>query len=148
MKGHSRHNSSLIGRKNQEKFENYRVSVKIGIESKSLNQSQWSWHHSLQSAEDALFNNINKYNTFNSQGAETPLFSILGGHPVYEFKLHTCKIIASVYNGWDGTTRRDCHIRVTRSHLLESQNEPNWTHNYELAYSIERVKLFKQNDNE
>ena len=46
MKGHSRHNSSLIGRKNQAKCE-MTVFQEMGIESILLNQIEWSWYHSL-----------------------------------------------------------------------------------------------------
>ena len=42
-----RHNSSLIGRKTRAKFENDCISWNWHIESKLLNQLQWSWHHSL-----------------------------------------------------------------------------------------------------
>ena len=38
MEGFSRHNSSLIGRKNQAKFENDCKFREIGIESELLNQ--------------------------------------------------------------------------------------------------------------
>ena len=58
MKGHSRHNSSLIGRKNQAKFENDSVSrnghrIEI-IQPNSIILVPFS------SAEDALFNYVKK----------------------------------------------------------------------------------------
>ena len=37
---------------------------------------------SFSSAEDALFNDVKKYNTFRSQGTENPPFRFFGGHPV------------------------------------------------------------------
>ena len=66
MKGHSRHNSSLIGRKNQAKFENYCASrnvhrIKITVPNSVISVS-------FSSAEDALFNDVKKYDTFRSQG--------------------------------------------------------------------------------
>ena len=55
MKGHSRHNYSLIGRKNQAKFENDRVSRNGHF---TLPNSMILVSFSF--AEDALFNDVNK----------------------------------------------------------------------------------------
>ena len=63
MKGYSRHNSLLIGRKNQVKFEHDRVS----------RQPNSMILVSFSIAEDALFNNdVKNYDTFRSQGIENP----------------------------------------------------------------------------
>ena len=56
MEALSRHNSSLIGRKNQAKFENDCINFQeVGIDSKLLNQA--------------------------SQGTENPPFRFFFGHP-------------------------------------------------------------------
>ena len=76
MKGHSRHNASLIGRKNQSKFKNdclswngYRINI---------TQPNSMILVSFSSAEDALFNDVREYDTFRSQGTENPPFHFLG----------------------------------------------------------------------
>ena len=56
MKGHSRHNSLIIGRKNQAKFENYCVS-RNGLRIK-ITQPNSMILASFSSAEDALLFNI------------------------------------------------------------------------------------------
>ena len=65
MKGLSRYNSTLTSRKNQVKFENDCVSrnghkIKIAQPNSMILVS-------FSSAEDALFNNVKKYDTFSLQ---------------------------------------------------------------------------------
>ena len=88
MKGHSRNNSSLIGRKHEAKCENYCVS-RNGHRTK-ITQRNSMILVSFSSAEDALFNDI-KYGNFRSQGTEHPPFRFLG-HPVYIiiWQTHSC----------------------------------------------------------
>ena len=76
MKGHSRHNSSLIGRKNQAKFENDCV-LRNGHRIK-ITQPNSMILVSFSSVEDALFNDVKKYDTFSSQGTENPPFLFFG----------------------------------------------------------------------
>ena len=76
MKGHSRHNSSLIGRKNQAKFENDCV-FKKGHRIK-ITQPNSMILVSFSSVEDALFSDVKKRDTFSSQGTENPPFRFFG----------------------------------------------------------------------
>ena len=62
MKGHSLHNSSLIGRKNQAKFENDCVLRNGHII--LITQPNSMILVSFSSAEDVLFNDVKKYHTF------------------------------------------------------------------------------------
>ena len=70
MKGYSRHNSSLIGRKNGAKYENDRIS-RNGHRIKTT-QPNLMTLVSFSSAEDVWSNDVNRYNTFSSQGTENP----------------------------------------------------------------------------
>ena len=72
MKGHSRHNSSLIGRKNQAKVENDCV-LRNGHRIK-ITQPNSMIFVSFSSVEDALFS---------SQSTENRPFRFFLGHPVY-----------------------------------------------------------------
>ena len=72
MKGYSRHNSSLIGRKNQAKFDNDRIS-RNGHRIKTT-QPNLMILVSFSSAEDVWSNDVNRYNTFSSQCTENPPF--------------------------------------------------------------------------
>ena len=72
MEGFSLHNSLLIGRKNQAKFENDCIS-KIGHRFK-ITEPNIMILVSFSSAEDALSIDVRKYNTFSSQGTENPPF--------------------------------------------------------------------------
>ena len=72
MKGHSRHNSSLIGRKNQVKFENDCV-LRNGHRIK-ITQPNSKILVSFSSVEDTLFSDVKKLDTFSSQGTENPPF--------------------------------------------------------------------------
>ena len=68
MKGHSRHNSSLIDRKDQVKFENDCVSrnrhrIKITQPNSMILVS-------FSSVEDTLFDDVKRYGTFRSQGTQ------------------------------------------------------------------------------
>ena len=72
MKGLSRYNSTLIGRKNQAKYENDCVSrnghkIKIAQPNSMILVS-------FSFAEDALFNDVSKYDTFSSQSTENQPF--------------------------------------------------------------------------
>ena len=80
MEGFSRHNSSLIGRKNHAKFENDSIS-RYGHRIK-ITQPNLMILISFSFAEDALSNDVNKYDIFSSQGTENSPFRFLG-HPVY-----------------------------------------------------------------
>ena len=76
MEGFSRHNSSLIGRKNQAKFENYCISrnrhrIKITHPNLMILVS-------FSSAEDVLSNYVKTNNTFSSQGTKNPPFPLFG----------------------------------------------------------------------
>ena len=66
MKGYSRHNSSLIGRKNRAKFENDCIS-RNGHRMKTT-QPNLMILVTFSSAEDVWSNDVIKYNTFSSQG--------------------------------------------------------------------------------
>ena len=68
MKGYSWHNSSLLSRKNPAKFENDRIS-RNGHRIKTT-QPNLMILVSFSSAEDVWYNDVNKYNTFSSQGNE------------------------------------------------------------------------------
>ena len=69
MEGLSRHNSSLIGRKNTAKFENYCIS-RNGHKIK-ITQPNFMILVSFPFAEYALSNDV-KNNTFSSHGTENP----------------------------------------------------------------------------
>ena len=75
MKGHSRHNSSLIGRKCRAKFENDRIS-RNGHRIK-ITQPNWMIEVSFSSAEDTLHNDVKILTTFCSQCTENPPFRFL-----------------------------------------------------------------------
>ena len=77
MKGHSQHNPSLIGRKNQAKFENDCVLTN-GHRIK-ITQSNLMILVSFSSVEDALSNQCQKYDIFSSQDTENPPFRLFGG---------------------------------------------------------------------
>ena len=80
MKGLSRYNYTLIGRKNQAKFENDYIS-RNGHRIKII-QPYSMILVSFSSAEDALTNGVKTiYDTFSSQGTENPPFRFFG-HPV------------------------------------------------------------------
>ena len=80
MEGFARHNSSLIGRKNQATFENDCISQN-GHRIK-ITQPNLMILVSFSSAEDVLSSNVHKYKNFSSQGTENPPFRFFGGHPV------------------------------------------------------------------
>ena len=71
MEGLSLHNSSLIGRKNQATFENNCIS-RNEHRLKIYTQPNIMILVSFSSAVEALSNDVNKYNTFSSQGTENP----------------------------------------------------------------------------
>ena len=75
MEDFPRQNSSLIGLKTQAKFENDCIT-RSGYRFK-ITQPNLMMLVSFSSAEDALSNNVNKYNTFSSQGTENPPFRFL-----------------------------------------------------------------------
>ena len=74
VKGHSRHNSTLIhvGRKNQAKFENDCVSR--NRQRIKITQPYSMILVSFSSAEDTLFDDVKRYGTFRLQGTENPPF--------------------------------------------------------------------------
>ena len=75
MKGYSRHNSSLIGHKNQAKFENdfvLRNSHRVNI-----TQPNSMILVSFSSVEDVSFDDVKRYCTFRSQGTENLPFRFL-----------------------------------------------------------------------
>ena len=72
MNGYSRHNSSLIGPKNPAKFENDSI-LRNGRRIKTT-QPNLMILVSFSSAEDVWSNDVNKYNTFSSQGTGNPPF--------------------------------------------------------------------------
>ena len=76
MKGLSRYNSMLIGRTNQAKFENDCVS-KNGHKIK-ITQSNSMILVSFSSAENALFNDVKKYDTFSLQSTKNQPFHFFG----------------------------------------------------------------------
>ena len=111
MKGHSRHNSLIIGRKNQAKFENDCVS-RNGLRIK-ITQPNSMILVSFSSAEDALLFNIDffKYYTFGSQGTENLLFRFFGdtrysmehafSSPIgYAMELWPISISPEIFQGW------------------------------------------------
>ena len=71
-----RHNSSLFGRKNQAKFENDCI-LRSGHRF-TITQPNSMILVSFSSAEDALSNDVKKYDIFSSQGTENLLFRFLG----------------------------------------------------------------------
>ena len=75
MKGHSQHNPSLIGRKNQAKFENDCVSTN-GHRIK-ITQSNLMILVSFSSAGVAWFEDVKRYGTFRSQATENLPFRFL-----------------------------------------------------------------------
>ena len=75
MKGHSQHNPSLIGRKNQAKFENDCVLTN-GHRIK-ITQSNLMILVSFSSAGVACFEDVKTYGTFRSQATGNPPFRIL-----------------------------------------------------------------------
>ena len=75
MEALSRHNSSLIGRKNQAKFENDFIT-RSGHRFK-ITQPNLMILVSFSSAEGALSNNVKKYDIFSSQGTENLLFCFI-----------------------------------------------------------------------
>ena len=72
MEGFSLHNSSLVGRKNQAKFENDCIS-RNGHRIK-ITQPNSMILVSFSSGEDALSNDVKIYHTFSLQGTENPPF--------------------------------------------------------------------------
>ena len=70
-----------LGRKNQAKFENDCIS-RSGHRFK-ITQPNLMILVSFSSVEDALSNDVNKYDILSSQGIKNPLFCFFGGHPVY-----------------------------------------------------------------
>ena len=106
--GLSRHNSSLTGLKNPAKFENDCISRNgHGIKT---NQPNFMILVSFSSAEDALSNAVNNYNTFSSQGTENPTFRFLG-HPVYD-GIHDINV-KLLKNKCFGAKRTHFHFRLT-----------------------------------
>ena len=79
MEGFSRHNSSLIGRKNPAKFENDCIS-RSGHRFK-ITQPNLMIFVSFFFVEDALSIDLKKYDIFSSQGTENPPFRFFGGTP-------------------------------------------------------------------
>ena len=75
MKGHSQHNPSLIGGKNQAKFENDCVLTN-GHRIK-ITQSNLMILVSFSSARVAWFEGVKRYGTFRSQATENPPFRFL-----------------------------------------------------------------------
>ena len=75
MKGHSQHNPSLIGRKNQAKFENDCVLTN-GHRIKII-QSNCMILVSFSSAGVAWFEDVKRYDTFGLQATENPPFRFL-----------------------------------------------------------------------
>ena len=69
-----RHNSSLIGHKNQAKFENDCTCISRSGYRIKITRPNLMVLVSFSSAEDALFNDVKKYNTFSSQGTENLSF--------------------------------------------------------------------------
>ena len=80
MEGFSRHNSSLIGRKYQAKFENDCIS-RSGHRFK-ITQPNLMILISFSFAEDVTYNDVNTYDIFGSQGTENLPFRFFFGHPV------------------------------------------------------------------
>ena len=76
MEALSRHNSSFIGRKNQAKFFNDCIS-RSGHRFK-ITQPNLMILVSFSFVEDALSNDVKKYEIFSSQGTENPPFHFWG----------------------------------------------------------------------
>ena len=76
MEGFSRHNSSLVGRKIQAKFEHYCIP-RNGHRIK-ITQPKLMILVSLSSGEDALSNDVKISHHFSSQGTENPPFRFFG----------------------------------------------------------------------
>ena len=72
MEGFSLHNSSLVGHKNQAKFENDCIS-RTGQRIK-ITQPNLMILVSFSSGEYALSNDVQIYHTFSLQGTENPQF--------------------------------------------------------------------------
>ena len=81
MEGFPLHNSSLIGRKNQAKFENDCIA-RSGHRFK-ITQPNLKILVSFSSAKDALSNKFNKYIYITLLGRKVLPFRFFGGHPVY-----------------------------------------------------------------
>ena len=75
MKGHSQHNPTLIGRKNQTKFENDCVLTN-GHRIK-ITQLNLMIVVSFSSAGVAWYEDVKRYGTFRSQAIENPPFRFL-----------------------------------------------------------------------
>ena len=75
MKGHSQHNPSLIGRKNQAKFEN--DCVLTNDHRIKITQSNLMILVSFSFAGVAWFEDVKRYGTFRSQATENPPFRFL-----------------------------------------------------------------------
>ena len=80
MKGHSRHNSSLIGRKYRVKFENDRIS-RNGHRIKTI-QPNLMILVSFSFAEDVWSNDVNKIILLARNVLKSPPFTLFLGHPV------------------------------------------------------------------
>ena len=100
MKGHARHNSSLIGRKNQAKFENDCV-LRNGHRIK-ITQPNSMILVSISSADVALFDDTKRHDTFRLQGTENPPFPLFMGHPVYQVST----VLALLYTYQSPSTMR------------------------------------------
>ena len=101
MKGHSQHNPSLIGRKNQAKFKNDRISSN-GHRIKTT-QPNLMILVSFSSAEDVWSKEVNKYNTFSSEGTENPPFRFFWDTRYSFWSLaYRCKCVwlTSIPNDW------------------------------------------------
>ena len=77
MKGHSQHNHSLIGGKNQAKFENDCVLTNGHTCRSKITQSNLMILVSFSSASVAWFEDVKRYGTFRSQATENLLFRFL-----------------------------------------------------------------------
>ena len=75
MEGHSQHNPSLIGRKNQAEFENDCVLTN----GHRIKITQWNLMIlvSFSSTEVTWFEDVKRYGTFRSQTTENPPFRFL-----------------------------------------------------------------------
>ena len=88
VKGPSRHNSSLIGRKNQAKFQQNDCVLRNGHRIKIAPPNSNSMVLvSFSSVEDALFNDVNNYYIFACRVLKIRRSTFLG-HPVYGTALH------------------------------------------------------------
>ena len=76
MEGLSQYNSMLVCCKNQAKFEN--DSVSRNDHEIKISQPNSMFLVSFSSAEDALLNDVKKYDIFSLQITENQPFSILG----------------------------------------------------------------------